>query len=157
MNKRLLLVAICLGAAACQPAGHVESIGDSIERSAEELRLHRGSESEVEVYTGESGRWTVVVVPLTGVDFDALGRSRLNEAAIDRLRVESPKLRDGQYIVQIRKDAVLTRPVALDLVLIDRQFVLTGGETTRVVAKLKGPGAGHEGKSYLADVFTREP
>lgn len=155
--RTLLVLAMSLGAAACQPAGHVDLIGGSIERAAERLRLNRGSESEVEIYSGESGPWTVVVVPLTGVDFDALARLRVDEKVIDRLKAESPKLRDGQYIIQVRKDVVLGRPVDIDLVRIEKQFVLTGSETTRVVAKLKGTGAGHEGKSYLADIFTREP
>jgi hypothetical protein len=151
-----LLLVISLGAVGCQGrTGHLESIGSALERNAEELRAKRGSEGEVEVYSGEAGPWIVVVVPLTGVDYEALLRSGLSSEAVDRLEAQGDTLRNGQFLVQIRRDAVLTRPLAVDVIRVDRQFVLSGGETTHVVAKLKG--ATPEGRPSLVDMFTKEP
>jgi hypothetical protein len=151
-----LSVVLSLGVCSCAgPQGHVDLIGTSIEESADELRSLRGQVREVEVYSGESGPWTVVIVPLTGLDYDALARSGLEQAAIERLKGQASKLRDGQCIVQIRRDAVLIRPVAIDLVRIDKQFVLFGRETTRIVAKVKG--AAHGGKPSVTDFYTKEP
>lgn len=155
-GARRLVLALSLAASACQGAtGHVDLIGASIERSAEELRSRRGHEAEVEIHSGESGPWTVVIVPFTGVDYEVLVRSGLKQEAIDRLMAETPRMLDGQCIVQIRKDTVLIRPLAFDLVRVDKQFVLSGRETTRVVAELKG--AAQDGKPTLVDVFTKEP
>jgi hypothetical protein len=149
------LVALSVSAAACQPQGQIDLIATSIEESAEELGSLRGQESQIEVFSGESGPWTVVVVPFTGPDYDALARADLGHDVIEQLKAHASRLLDRQYIVHVRKDAILTRPVAMELVRIDKQFVISGRETTRVVAKLKR--ADQDGKPYLTDMFTREP
>lgn len=137
MCEAVLVGVVLSTAISCSRPANIDTVGEAIEQSGSNLQSDQSVETDLEALYEVDGAWTLMIVPPTGVDLDALTETKISEAALARVRTAAEGWRGGQYLVQVSDHAILSRMLAGNAVRIDRQFVVPGRGPVWVIATLK--------------------
>jgi hypothetical protein len=134
--KAVLCVLAVISMSCGRPAS-ADMVGEAIENSGRQLLASDGVESNIEALYEGDGPWTLLLVPATGPDVDALTSAGLPDSLVARVREAAAGWRRGQYLVEVQDEALMSRALAEDVVRIRHQFVISGQGSVWVVATLK--------------------
>lgn len=121
----------------CGVPATVETVARTIEDAGRDLQESEGVETELEALFESDGPWVLLLIPRTGLNLEALVGTSITEAARARLAQASAGRSGSQHLVQIRRDAVLTRPLAADAVKVEKQLVVSGQGPAWLAVTLK--------------------
>lgn len=121
----------------CGRPADLETVAATVEESARSLKAGDGVESEVEVLYGIEGPWTLLALPGGEVDVQALSRAGIEDGLLRQLEGMAGTGSRGQFLIQTRREGLLARPLAGELLNVPKQLMVSGQDTQWVVAKLR--------------------
>lgn len=123
-------------ALSCGRTADADLVVETIEASARQLQAGNAVEHETEALFEAGGQWTILLIPSSGVDPEALARAGLAGALVSRVTEASASWSVGQQLVQVTDEAVRSWTLAEDSVRVRQQLFTSGQGAAWIVVRM---------------------